>query len=81
MTHYPEVWSRPLEDGSIAVGLFNRGASEATVTARWPDLGIRGKHNVRNLWLKQELAPADGSFTTKLPRHGAVLIRLTPAPK
>lgn len=76
-----EIWSRPLEDGSIAVGLFNRGASEATVTARWPDLGIRGKHNVRNLWLKQELAPADGSFTTKVPRHGAVLIRLTPAPK
>jgi len=35
-----EVWARPLEDGTIAAGLFNRGAEAATVTATWADLGL-----------------------------------------
>ncbi|MCA1596323.1 MAG: NPCBM/NEW2 domain-containing protein, partial [Chloroflexi bacterium] len=35
-----QVWSRPLFDGTLAVGLFNRLPQPATVTARWSDLGI-----------------------------------------
>ena len=38
-----EVWVRPLEDGSLAVGLFNRGDEQTTVTAKWSDLGVHGK--------------------------------------
>ena len=36
-----EVWARTLEDGSLAVGLFNRGEEQATVTAKWSDLGLK----------------------------------------
>ncbi|MDP2915786.1 MAG: alpha-galactosidase, partial [Candidatus Aminicenantes bacterium] len=44
-----EVWARELEDGSVAVGLFNRGGSMSVVTAAWADLGLQGKRRVRDL--------------------------------
>jgi len=62
-----EVWVRDLEDGSKAVGLFNRGEMEATVTARWADLGVTGQQQVRDLWRQ---------FQVKVPRHGVVLVRI-----
>jgi alpha-galactosidase len=43
-----EVWAKDMEDGSKAVGLFNRGESEATVTVKWSDLGFGGKMQTRN---------------------------------
>jgi alpha-galactosidase len=41
-----EVWSKPLSDGTIAVGLFNRGVERAKVTAKWQDLGLSGSQPV-----------------------------------
>jgi len=74
-----EVWARDMEDGSKAVGLFNRGEDESTVIARWADLGIRGKRVVRDLWRQQDLGTYAGAFQARLPRHGVVLVRLSPA--
>ena len=34
-----EVWAKQLKDGSRAVVLFNRGASDAEVSVSWEDLG------------------------------------------
>ena len=48
-----------LEDGSIAVGLFNRGEKAADVTAEWTDLGITGKQRVRDLWRQKDLGSFD----------------------
>ena len=73
-----EVWARELADGSLAVGLFNRGESEATVTARWADLRIKGKQSVRDLWRQQDIGTCSDSLGAVVPRHGAVLLRLTP---
>ncbi|MBI1849299.1 MAG: NPCBM/NEW2 domain-containing protein [Planctomycetes bacterium] len=72
-----EVWARDLEDGSKAVGLFNRGEMEADVTADFAALGRRGPQAVRDLWSQKDLAVVEGKFTTKIPRHGAALVRLT----
>jgi alpha-galactosidase len=76
-----EVWAKDLEDGSKAVGLFNRGEMETSVTVKWSDLGISGKQTVRDLWRQKDLDSFDGSFTAKVGRHGAVLIRVIPAGK
>ena len=43
-----EVWAKDMEDGSKAVGLFNRGENEALVTVKWYDLGLGGKMRTRN---------------------------------
>ncbi len=71
-----EVWVRDLEDGSKAVGLFNRGEMEANVSAKWSDLGIQGKRIVRDLWRQQDLGAFTGEFKATVPRHGVVLVRL-----
>jgi alpha-galactosidase len=73
-----EVWVRDLEDGSKAVGLFNRGKSIAEVSAAWSDLGISGKQRVRDLWRQQDLGTADGAFKAYVARHGVVLVRIRP---
>lgn len=70
-----EVWAKEMEDGSKAVGLFNRGEFEADVQVRWADLGIQGKHAVRDLWRQKNLGSADGEFTCRVPRHGVRLVR------
>lgn len=71
-----EVWSKQMEDGSLAVGLFNRTEVETQVEARWSDLGLRGPCRVRDLWRQKDLGVFDESFTASVPRHGVVLIRL-----
>jgi alpha-galactosidase len=71
-----EVGARDMEDGSKAVGLFNRGEDATTVTAKWSDLGLRSKRIVRDLWRQQDLGRYDGEFKASVPRHGVVLVRL-----
>jgi alpha-galactosidase len=72
-----EVWAKDLEDGSKAVGLFNRGDDEAPVTAKWADLGLTGKHPVRDLWRQKDLGEFSEQFQASVPRHGVVLIKIS----
>ncbi|MCJ7682354.1 MAG: hypothetical protein MUP70_16625, partial [Candidatus Aminicenantes bacterium] len=71
-----EVWARDLEDGSKAVGLFNRGELESTVTVRWSDIGLTGGQRVRDLWRQKDLGVFQDSFSAPVGRHGVVLIRV-----
>jgi alpha-galactosidase len=71
-----EVWSRSLADGSLAVGLFNRGADTAKVTAKWSDLGIAGAHSVRDLWEHAERGAIADAFSADVPSHGVVMVRI-----
>lgn len=71
-----EVWARPLSDGAMAVGLFNRGTETATVTARWSDLGLTGGQPVRDLWQQKDLGIFTDAFAATVPGHGAVLVRI-----
>ena len=73
-----EVWAKDMEDGSKAVGLFNRGGAATTVTARFEDLGITGKWKVRDAWRQYDWGVFENWFTQKVDRHGAVLLRLFP---
>ncbi len=74
-----EVWAKDLEDGSKAVGLFNRGPAETNVVAKWSDLKITGSQNVRDLWRHQDAGKFDDSFTANVPSHGVVLVKISPA--
>jgi len=76
-----EVWARPLEDGSMAVGLFNRGELPAEITARWSDLKLSGEQRVRDLWRQQDLGTHTGTFSAQVPRHGVVLVKVSPVKK
>jgi alpha-galactosidase len=73
------VYAKPLEDGSLAVGLFNLGTTEATVTANWRDLGLSGAHRVRDLWRQRDMGVLGGGFGGAVPPHGVILVRVIPA--
>ncbi|HEX3684739.1 MAG TPA: glycoside hydrolase family 27 protein, partial [Bryobacteraceae bacterium] len=74
-----EVWARPLTGGAYAVGLFNRGPSTAKVTARWSDVGVSRNAQVRDLWAHADRGQVSGEFSSDVPSHGVVLVRLEPA--
>jgi alpha-galactosidase len=76
-----EVWSRPLWDGTLAVGLFNRGIAPAEVNAPWSALGLSGPQPVRDLWRHQDLGPFNPSFSARIPPHGALLLKIGAAQK
>jgi alpha-galactosidase len=71
-----EVWYKPMEDGSVAVGLFNRGDKEAEIDVTWADLGRQGPQKVRDLWRQKDLGSHAESFRSKVNPHGVVLVRI-----
>jgi alpha-galactosidase len=73
-----DVYSKPLADGTRAVGLVNRGESPAEVAAVWSELGLEGPLVVRDLWRQRDLGTFAGRFTAVVPPHGIVLVRLRP---
>jgi alpha-galactosidase len=72
-----DVYAKPLEDGSQAVGLFNRGKTPATVKISWSDLHLTGnKQNVRDLWRQKDLGAFNDGFSAEVAPHGVLLVRL-----
>jgi alpha-galactosidase len=71
-----EIWSKSLADGSVAVGLFNRGESSNPITLSFKDIGVRGRATVRDLWKGKDVGSFQQSYTEEVPRHGVVLIRI-----
>jgi len=73
-----EVWAKKMEDGSRAVGLFNRGLFPAKVTARWVEMGLSGPQKVRDLWRQKDVGEFKDQFDPVVPRHGCMMIRVWP---
>jgi alpha-galactosidase len=68
-----EVWSKPLQDGSIAVGLFNRGGDEEEMSLPTEALGLSSTSKIHNIW-----SPENSSTGPwKVPSHGVVLLRIS----
>lgn len=70
-----EVWSRPLWDGSVAVGLMNRGRTPMKITATMEQLGLSGRKHIRDCWLRQDIGMHD-HISTEIASHGAKLYRV-----
>jgi alpha-galactosidase len=73
-----EVWSRPLADGGLAVGLFNRNAGPAQGAFSWASLGLASAPGrVRDLWSHMDAREVDPQgFSATVPGHGVVLLRI-----
>ncbi len=72
-----EVWQKPLANGDVGAGLFNRGDKPQTITMRWSCLGIEGQRNVRDLWLRKDLGRFDREYVREVKPHEVLLIRLS----
>lgn len=96
VTENGQIWSKELEDGSIAVGFFHMDPyyilwdktketaiqnQEYDIAADWSKLGLTGEYTVRDLWKQQDIGTAKGKYATKVPYHGVKLLKLTPVKK
>jgi alpha-galactosidase len=73
------LW-RPMKDGSIIVGIYNRGAASAAASVDLASLpgGLAGrKLAVRDLWKHEAVAVAGGKFAGSVPAHGVTLLRIS----
>jgi alpha-galactosidase len=71
-----DVWARPLSDGTMAVGLFNRNPVAVPISVSWKELEISGKRAVRDLWQHRDLGVFETGYGTTVPRHGAVFLKV-----
>jgi alpha-galactosidase len=70
------VLAKKLEDGSMAVGLFNRSEENAPVRIEFARLGMAGEQTVRDLWRQRDLGRFRHEFATEVRPHGVVLVKI-----
>ncbi len=75
------ILAKPLEDGSLAVGLFNLTTEPRSISADWNQLGLSGARVARDVWRQRDLGSFTDSFSSQVPPHGVIMVRLISAPK
>ena len=73
-----EVWAKKMSDGSLAVGLVNRGFMTDKVAVDFQALGLSGQQRVRDLWRQKDEGSAADRYEAEVFGHGTKLIRLFP---
>jgi alpha-galactosidase len=75
-----EVWSKQLKDGSRAVILLNRGATEQQISATWEEVGYPSSlsASVRDLWQHKDLGKMTEKFSATVASHGVVMVTVKP---
>ena len=53
-------------------------AKASTISVSLPDIGVRGKCGIRDLWSRTDLGQFQGTFDAKIEPHGAGLYRISP---
>jgi len=75
-----DVFMKDLEDGSRALGFFNRAQPAEEVNfMKLSYIGLGGTRHVRDLWRQIDLPDAKGTLKLKVPGHGVVLLKLSAA--
>ena len=74
------VYVKRLEDGALAVAVFNLKNEENNVSFVPRDLGLLGVQTIRDLWRHQDVGKVHDKerWEVRLPAHGCALYRLSP---
>ncbi|WP_282701684.1 lectin [Streptomyces sp. CC219B] len=72
-----EVFAKALADGSVAVGLLNRGGSTTTVTTTAAQVGLGGSSfTLTDLWTGGT-SSTSGQISASVPAHGVAVFKVT----
>ena len=74
-----EIWARPLADGSVAMGLYNKTLKEREAQVDLRALGLEGKWRIRDVWRQADEGVFEGRYALSVPGHATHLVRLWPA--
>jgi alpha-galactosidase len=64
----------PTQDEAKAA--LEKVAGPSDITVDWADLHLEGSQPVRDLWRQKDLGKAEGHFTTGVPFHGVVMLKI-----
>lgn len=70
------IWLSRAAEGGLYLGLFNLADTAREVTVDLASLGLAGPVALRDLWARQDQAPASGRLACRLPAHACRLLRL-----
>jgi alpha-galactosidase len=76
-TDTQEIWVRDLAGNAKAVALFNRGGDAARMSIKWSDAGASPKSKARDLWTQSDVKIDGAEFSTTVPSHGVVMLRVS----
>jgi alpha-galactosidase len=72
-----DVFAKELEDGSKALGFFNRGNDVAKINFNKLNyIGLSGVWHVRDLWRQTDLPAVKNALKLTIQPHGVVLLKL-----
>ncbi|WP_448316409.1 glycoside hydrolase family 27 protein [Streptomyces sp. CO7] len=72
-----EVFAKELADGSVAVGLLNRGGAAATVSTTAAQIGLSGgSFTLTDLWTGAN-STSGGQISASVPSHGIAVFRVS----
>lgn len=72
------VLAKPLEDGALAVGLFNLTDQPQRLEIPLEALRLKPGAGVREAWRQRDLPAAADTLGAEIPAHGVAVFRLTP---
>lgn len=70
------VLAKPLEDGSVAVGLFNLSEGPLNISIDWKDVAKSGKLTVRDVWRQKDIGSFTDGFKSPVAPHDVVFVRV-----
>ncbi|GJN40085.1 hypothetical protein PR202_gb29253 [Eleusine coracana subsp. coracana] len=75
-----EVWAGPLSGGRVALVLWNRGSSEASITASWDSIGFDSSIVVdaHDLWTDEIISSVQGELKETIESHACKMYVFTP---
>jgi len=75
-----ELFVKPMKDSGVAVVMFNRGASSASMSFTLQEIGIAAtRAKVRDLWAHADKGETSASYSATVGAHDVVMLRLWPA--
>jgi alpha-galactosidase len=72
------ILAKEMEDGSLALGLFNLQDKSASISVNWEDIGISGSQRIRDVWRQTDIESHTDKYGSTIPPHGIMLVRLWP---
>ena len=74
------IYVKPLEDGSLAVGLFNLSNKKKKLGFRPHNLDLIGPQKIRDLWRQQDIGEVEQTkrWETEVAPHGVAFVKVYP---
>src|SRR5882672_5124801 len=70
-----QVWTKELEDGTTAIGIFNQDDKTNKQNIDFASIKLSPKLKFRDIWRQKELGIFSNSYAASLPSHGVILLK------